>query len=100
MRTFTQQIAKKGPVTRAFVSVAVIAGYGVGTVRAHTDPAIKAVGKKLRELTPEGLLMACHAFHEGIDLGKSEELFRRAGRQARDGDITGAMGTVAKGMAS
>lgn len=98
MNSFKDQVDEMGAITRAFVSTAVIVGYGVGTVKAHTDPALKAVGRKLKELTPEGLLMTGHAFVEGISLGKSEESFRRAKRKARRGDLAGAAGCAWQGV--
>lgn len=90
MDSFSDQVKEKGALCRALCSTAVFVGYGVGTVRAHTDPALKAVRRKLKELTPETLLMACHAYSEGKALGKEEESFRRAKRQARRGDLAGA----------
>lgn len=100
MDSFRAQLEEKGRVTRLLCTAAVYTGYGVGTIRAHTDPALKAVRRKLKELTPETLLMACHAYSEGKALGKEAESFRRAKRKARRGDIVGAAGAAWQGMTS
>jgi hypothetical protein len=88
--TFSEQLKERGAFCRAIVSASVMAGYGVGTVRAHVDPALKAVARKLNELTPECVHLTIVGFREGISLGKSDEMARRAERLARKGDIAGA----------
>ncbi len=80
--SFTEQVAAKGTLTRTMVSLAVFAGFGVGTVKAHTTPVLKAIRAKVADLTPEGLLYACHAYGEGRGIGYTEECFRMAKRAA------------------
>ena len=93
--SFKEQVAAKGTLTRTLVSVAVFTGYGVGTVSAHTTPVLKAIKAKLADLTPEGLLYACHAYSEGKAMGLKEESFRMAGRHGGKAARAAAAGAMA-----
>ena len=93
--SFPEQVATKGTLTRTLVSLAVFAGYGVGTVKAHTTPVVKAIRERIAELAPESLLYACHAYQEGRTMGFKEESFRKAGRHAGKAARAAAAGVVA-----
>ena len=89
--SFREQVEAKGRLVQTLVSLAVITGYGVGYVRAHTDPVCAVVSSKLKSLVPEGLRMASHAYHHAKLDSKEEETLKmtkravqRAWRRGKD----------------
>jgi len=83
--TFADQVKAKGLFIQTLVSIACIAGHGVGTVKAHTAPVIT----KIKDMVPEGLAMAHHAYgHSKYDAQVLETLRmakRRVAKAAKDG---------------
>jgi len=82
-RTFGQRLEERNAFVRGMVIGAALAGYGMGTAKAHVAPVMKATGRKLAELAPEALKLAGHAYLSAKDLGYDEEKVRMAERAAR-----------------
>jgi hypothetical protein len=80
--TFREQVEAKGTVAQCLVHCAILAGYGVGTVRAHTDPVFKAVGDKIKSLVPETMEMAAHAYKYSKQEAKADEAAKMVARAA------------------
>ena len=81
-QSFREQIEGHNVLVTTLVSIAVITGYGAGTVKAHTRPMLRRIGTRLYELTPESAKVIGHAYRQGVLLGLEEENFRRAERAA------------------
>ena len=82
-RTFGQRFEDRNVLVRGMVIGAALAGYGMGTAKAHVVPAVKATGRRLAELAPEALRIAGQAYLSAIDIGYDEEKIRMAERAAR-----------------
>ena len=82
-RTFGQRLEDRNAIVRGMVIGAALAGYGMGTAKAHVVPAVKATGKKLAELAPEALRLAGEAYLGALELGYDEAKVRMAEKAAR-----------------
>lgn len=82
-RTFAERLKDRRAFVRGMVAGAALAGYGVGTVKAHVVPVVKATGRKLAELAPEALKLAGQAYLSSVDLGYDQAKVRMAERAAK-----------------
>jgi len=82
-RTFGQRLEDRGALVRGMVIGAALAGYGMGTAKAHVVPAVRATGRRLAELAPEALRIAGQAYLSAVEIGHDEERVRMAERAAR-----------------
>lgn len=82
-RTFGQRIEERNALVRGMVIGAALAGYGMGTAKAHVVPAVRATSRKLAELAPEALRLAGEAYLGALDLGYDEAKVKMAERAAR-----------------
>jgi len=82
-RTFGQRLEDRNALVRGMVIGAALAGYGMGTAKAHVVPMVRATGRKLAELAPEALKLAGHAYLSASEIGYDDAKVKMAERAAR-----------------
>ena len=81
-QSLREQLEGHNAFVRTLVSIAVITGYGAGTVKAHIRPKLRRIGAKFAGPTPGSITILSHGYRQGVLLGLEEENFRRAERAA------------------
>lgn len=81
-QSLREQLKGHNALVRTLVSIAVITGYGAGTVKAHTRPKVRRIGATPSGPPPGSIKILSEGYRQGVLLGLAEENFRRAERAA------------------